>query len=679
MIISEKREAAERIAKALDDRGRLVKFEKFGVPFFEAEHSNKRLLVMPAVGHLYTIAPERKGGFDYPIFNVKWTAAFRFTEKARFTEKWIAAISKIAEGASDFISGTDYDIEGEVIGYTILKYACGGKEKTARRMVFSTLTTEELRKSYMEARQNINFKLAEAGETRHIVDFLWGINLSRALTLATMKQLNTNRVSLSAGRVQAPTLKFLVDREKEIQNFVPLPYWAILAKVKIGRQGYNVEYERPQLNNEVDARDIVQKCSQQKGTIDKITLRVSQQSPPAPFDLGTLQKESYRLFGYTPSQTLRVAERLYLGALISYPRTSSQKLPPTINYREILVALGRINKYAALTNKLLANRLVPNEGRGQDLAHPAIYPTGNRPEQRFDLVNERIFDLIVKRFMATFGTPATIEHTQVMITVNGELFYLDGRRILQKGWLEFYKPYAWREEVIFPPISVGQNIFFNDVSYEKRYTSPPPRYNPSSLLKLMEDQNIGTKATRAGIIDTLYARGYVMDEKIVVTELGIKVVENLEKYCQAVISVEFTRALEERMENIEQGKEREQTVLEESIDTLKEILSQFKRNEEQIGADLSNAIRNVTLAKLIIGQCPICKTGKLVVLFSKKTGKRFAGCTNFTQGSCKAAFPLPQPPYKIKLTQTICRTCSWPVITVSARGRSYLNLCLNKN
>ncbi len=184
LIISEKREAAERIARALDDTDNPRKLDEHGVPYYEARNGGRRLIVAPAVGHLYTIAPARQGGFYFPVFNVRWVPAFLFNKSAAHTGKWIDAISKLAEGASDFISGTDYDIEGEVIGYTILKYACGGKEGKAKRMVFSTLTREELRKSYADAAEEIDFRLAEAGETRHIVDFLWGINLSRALSLA---------------------------------------------------------------------------------------------------------------------------------------------------------------------------------------------------------------------------------------------------------------------------------------------------------------------------------------------------------------------------------------------------------------------------------------------------------------------------------------------------------------
>ncbi len=677
LIISEKREAAERIAQALDDNGKPSRLEEQNIPYFESYNNGKRLLIVPAVGHLYTIAPKKKNGFHYPIFDVKWTEAFLFNKKLAHTKRWINVFSKLSQNASDLISGTDYDIEGEVIGYTILKYACGGMENRAKRMIFSTLTAEELRASYVNAYQGINLKLAEAGETRHIVDFLWGINLSRALTLA-VKNSGSGYANLSTGRVQAPTLKFLVDKEKQIQSFIPVPYWKINAKIKIGEKLYEVEYEKLRIDSEIEAKKIVKKCARQKGSITDVEVRTSKNGPPVPFDLGNLQAESYRLFGYTPSVTLRAAENLYLNALISYPRTSSQKIPPTINFRKVLSSLGRAHEYRALTWKVLANKkLIPTEGSKKDPAHPAIYPTGNLPEGHLDSVRIRIFDLIVKRFMAVFGSPALRENIHVTIKANGETFYLDSMRTLDEGWLEFYRPYMKTKETILPPLSVGQEILFSEVHCSKERTLPPPRFNPSSLLKLMEEENIGTKATRAEIIDTLYKRGYVIDDRMTVSELGLKVVENLEKYCREVVSVEFTRALEERMEKIEQGTERKRDVVEDSINKLKTILTEFKTNEEQIGLELADAVKKARMVELIIGKCPVCKTGDLMILFSRKTGKRFAGCTNFSKGFCNSALPLPQPPYRIKPLRKTCKTCSWPVIAVSSRSRRFWNLCLN--
>ncbi|UCH37802.1 MAG: DNA topoisomerase I [Candidatus Bathyarchaeota archaeon] len=677
LIIAEKREAARRIAHALDDNGSPTELYHQRIPYFEAHHDDQRILVISAIGHVYTIAPERYQGFTYPIFDVQWAPMYQFNKKAVHTKQWIEMITTIAEHASTLISGTDYDTEGEVIGYTILKYACEGREQQAKRMRFSTLTTEELREAYGKLAPTINFGLAAAGETRHIVDFLWGINLSRAFTLA-VKNTSGYYAPLSTGRVQAPTLKIVIDREEKIQSFVPIPYWKIRAQVKLRDQIFDVEYSKPKIDRESHARYIIEACVTRIGILSDITTNTRKLSPPTPFNIGTLQREAFRLFRSSPSQTLRAAEQLYLAALISYPRTGSERIPSTVDVRRILTLLKQEKRYAQPVNRLLAQpKLIPTEGQQDDPAHPAIYPTGNLPPRRLPRLNQNIYDLIVKRFMALFGAPAIQERVKLSITIGGETFYLRGLRILQPGWLTFYTPYERSRETILPKVSIGEQIHFNSIQYEEKYTTPPSRYNASSLLQRMEAQDIGTKATRAETIDTLFDRGYLMNEQITVTELGYKIVNVLETYCKQIVSVEFTRSLEERMNNIEAGSEKQRNVIQDTINTLRDILSELKHHEEPIGYALSEAVKQSRLEKHVVGPCPICKTGRLIVLTSNTSGKRFVGCTNFRKNLCTASFPLPQPPYRIKILNRSCRSCSWPTIAVRSPHKRAWNLCLN--
>ncbi len=677
LLLSEKKEAAERIADALDDGGKPKKREEGGIPYFEAVHDGRKLIVVSAVGHLYTVAPEREGRFYYPVFNVHWVPTFSADRKAARTRGWLEAISKLAGGASDYILGTDYDIEGEVIGYTILKYACGGREGSAKRIKFSTLTKSELREAYENLSPTINFPLAEAGETRHIVDFLWGVNLSRALTLSAMAW-SRRYATLSAGRVQAPTLRFMVEREKEVQTFVPTPFWDIRAKVELDGQLYEVEYERAKIATRAEAEKIIKECEGKKGVVEDIEVRKSTQNPPFPFNIGSLQAEAYRLLGFTPSRTLGIAERLYLSALISYPRTSSEKIPPTIDCKAILTSLSQEKIYKKLADELLALKtLKPNEGKGDDPAHPAIYPTGTLPPQELEASQKKVFDLVVRRFMATFGSPAVKEGMRVTLTIDGHRFHLHGRRTLEEGWQKFYGPYLRTEEVTLPPVQKGQTVVFKEVALDEKYTQPPPRYNPSSVLKLMEEERIGTKATRAEIIDTLYSRGYVRDERMVVTDLGMGVVETLENYSPQIVSVEFTRELEEEMDLIERGERHKEAVLLKAIGRLKPILDEFKGLEEEVGRTLSEGIRKARMDERIIGPCPTCKTGSLLIIYSKRTGKRFVGCTNFRNGLCKTSFPLPQKPHSVKPVGKPCPTCGWPVVRVRTPNKRPWNLCLN--
>jgi DNA topoisomerase-1 len=675
LIITEKPDAASRIASALDAEGKAEKTVENGVPYYVAKRSED-IVVVPALGHLYTVASAKKRKREYPVFDFQWVPRYLAERGAAQVRTWLKVISKLAENADKFIDACDYDVEGSIIGYSILKYACGGKESLAQRMKYSTLTKEELEKSYTEPLPHLDFALIEAGLTRHEVDWLYGINLSRALTMAA-KNYSGKYATLSTGRVQGPTLNFLETRERSIKCFVPTPYWSIKAEVKIGDAVFEAEYEKKVIEIKAEADAIIDSCKGKDGETEKIEMKEFRQMPPLPFYLGSLQSEAYSLFRYTPLRTSSIAQRLYLDALISYPRTGSQKLPPAIGYRAILKQLGRIRDYRNLAAELLAKpALKPIEGKKEDSAHPAIYPTGNLPDRILNSAERNIWDLVVRRFMAVFGEPAIRQSVTVTLSINGNHFQLNGRRTLEEGWLRFYKPHLQSEDALLPPLKEGQKVSVKRVILEDKFTNPPSRYNPSSLLRKMEKEEIGTKATRAGIIQTLHNRKYIREERIVVTDLGFEVVDVLKKYCPTVVSIELTRKLEERMNEIQQGKETRENVLRGAIEILKPVTKKLKEKEQIIGARLSQAIQKARLEERIIGTCPICQNGKLVILRSKKTGKRFVGCTNYFEGTCKTAFPLPQKGLA-KPSRNVCKSCGWPTVRIWMKGKRPWNLCLN--
>lgn len=675
LIVTEKPDAAQRIAKALDSKDKPQKIEENGVPYFIAQR-DKKLAVVPALGHLYTVVHERGGRNYYPVFNFKWAPRHLAERGAKRIQAWIKIFSKLSKNTDEFIAACDYDLEGSLIGYCILKYACGNKEGVAKRMKFSTLMKSELEKAYDEPLPHLNFALIEAGKTRHEIDWLYGVNLSRALTIAA-KRWSGRYATLSTGRVQGPTLSFLVEREKEIGSFVPTPYWEIKAEIEIKGSIYEVEYERKRIKKRTEADTIIKECKGKLGEIEKINVRKFRQKPPIPFDIGTLQTEAYSLFGYTPRRTMGIAERLYLQALISYPRTSSQKLPPVINYKAILKSLSQRLVYKKLALHLLEKEeLKPREGKKEDSAHPAIYPTGNLPETELSNPEKKLWGLIVRRFMAVFGEPAIKRSMKVCILVSDHRFYLRGRQILKEGWMQFYKPYVRAEEVHLPPLKKGEKFQLSEIVREDKFTSPLPRYNPSSLLKKMEEEGIGTKATRADIIGTLYNRKYVTEERIAVTDLGFDITEVLSKYCPGVISVDFTRELEEKMEQIQNSGGKKEGVIIEAIDRLKPLLEEFKEKEGKIGEALSQAIKRARMQDRIIGTCPDCGSGKLMILYSRKTRKRFIGCTNYFKGLCKTSFPLPQKG-TVKPMGKNCRVCEWPLVQVRVKGRRPWMLCFN--
>jgi DNA topoisomerase-1 len=675
LIITEKPDAAKRIAFALDTKGKPKQMRQNSMPYYVAER-DREIVIVPALGHMYTVAAEEKSRNHYPVFNFKWVPRYAVEKNANQIRSWLQAIAKLAEEADMFIDACDYDIEGSLIGYFILKYACNNKEQTSKRMKYSTLTKEELEKSYTQQLPHLDFTLVEAGRARHEIDWLYGVNLSRALTIAA-KNSNGKYATLSTGRVQGPTLKFLVKREKTIRTFVPTPYWTIKAQIQINGHIFETQYEKETIETKKEADSIINACKGKQGTIGKIETKQYQQPPPTPFDLGSLQGEAHRIFGYTPILTSKIAQRLYLDALISYPRTSSQKLPSTINYEAILKSLSKSPEYRKPASELLSKpTLKPNEGTKEDPAHPAIHPTGNLPQKQLTNPEKNVFDLNVRRFLAVFSEPATKQTIKVHIHINGHMFYLSGRKILKEGWLHFYQPYIKSEEILLPAIKEGELVAVNNINLGDKFTNPPPRFNPNTVRKRMEKAEIGTKATRAEVIQTLYQRKYATEERIHVTDLGFEVVNVLENYCPMVISANLTRELEEKMNKIQENKEKRESIVADAIEFLKPAITQLKENEKAIGLQLSEAVEKPHLQERIIGTCPTCQTGKLVILRSRKTGKRFAGCTNYFQGFCKTSFPLPQKGLLKPLGRN-CRSCGWPTLQVITKGRRPWTLCLN--
>lgn len=675
LIVTEKPDAAHRIAEALDVYGKAEKIVKNGVPFYRA-YRNGDLVVVPALGHLYTVASKRKVEFDCPVFDYHWVPRYLAERNASRIRVWLEVIAKLAEKAEVFIDACDFDVEGSIIGYFILKYTCDNKEQIARRMKYSTLTKEELQESYAHLLPNLDFTQVEAGLTRHEVDWLYGINLSRALTSA-VKSSSGQYATLSTGRVQGPTLKFIEKREKTIKCFVPTPYWIITAKMSISEFDFEAEYEQ-MLQTKTEAKEVLSACKMHEGKIETVESKEFEQNPPFPFDLGSLQSEAYKIFHYNPVFTSNIAQHLYLAALISYPRTSSQKLPAAIGYESILRKLSKMPAYSKQATELLfKSALKPNEGPKADPAHPAIYPTGNLPEKTLAISQENIFDLIVRRFMAVFGEPAIRQSVKVTIDINGRHFCLNRLRTISEGWFCFYKPYIQLTYSALPPVTEGQEVFVNKVVLKENFTKPPARYNPRSLLLKMEKENIGTKATRAATIQTLFDRKYLCGiNNLSISELGFEVIETLSKYCPSIISSELTRKIEEEMDQIQLGKETKEEVLLSALAVLKPAITKLKEKRQVVGARLSQALNEARLEEKTVGACPKCGNGKLLILRSRKTGKRFVGCNNYFEGKCSLSLPLPQSG-NIKALSSTCKNCGYPMISVSFKGKSAWKLCIN--
>jgi len=676
LIITEKPSAAKQIAAALDEQEKPIEIISKGVPYYTA-YRKGHITVVPALGHLYAIKNKQKGKVDYPVFEYNWAPLYQTKRGATKSHNWLKTISELSKNAGAFVDGCDYDVEGSIIGFTILKYACNNKQEVAKRMKYSTLTKEEIKNAYSMLLPKLDFKLIEAGLTRHEIDWLYGINLSRALTQA-YKMSSGKYITLSTGRVQGPTLKFLEQREKDIQCFVPVPRWKLTGKINIDGRKYEVEYEKI-FEVFIEAKTIREECKTKNGKIDAIIIKESVHEPPTPFDLSAIQSEAYRLFKYTPMRTANILQRLYLDALISYPRTSSQKLPETIGYKNILRKIGKAAVYSEEANELLKKKVLkPNEGKKNDTAHPAIYPTGNLPQKQLDTEKNNLFDLIAKRFFATFGDPAIRQNITVEVGLNGKKFFFNVSQTTVEGWFRFYRPYVQlKDDDDLLNLTEGQAVDVEKIGLSRHFTRPPPRYNPRSLLLKMENEGIGTKSTRASIIQILNDRKYLKGSNYLeINDLGFEIVGILEKYCPIIVSSEMTKNIEEKMDAIQEGKNTKQDVLNDAIDILKTVTCELKANEAEIGAQLSKIVENTNRKEKVIVPCNKCQDGKLVILRSKKTGKRFVGCTNFFEGKCNMSYPLPQKG-DIKPLQSLCKNCGAPTILVYFKGRKPQKLCLN--
>ncbi|MEK6840473.1 MAG: DNA topoisomerase [Nanoarchaeota archaeon] len=688
LVITEKPQAALKIASAL---GKSVQRNMGSVPYHEVSRNGKKIIVACAVGHLFTLIQTSKsssaGGM--PVFNIGWVPNY-IARKGDFSKKYYDALISLVKNAGSITVATDYDIEGEVIGLNAVRFIAG--QKDASRMKFSTLTEKELNESYEKKSPTLDWGQAIAGETRHYLDWFYGINLSRALMNA-IRAIGKFKI-MSIGRVQGPALNLIVQKEKQISSFKTKPYWQVV-----------ITLEKPKIdlifNRDIFKKEELEIFKKLPGkTADTSTEKKTQEiQPNPPFNLTNLQTEAYRLFNLNPGKTLQAAQSLYLSGLISYPRTSSQKLPPSINYREILKRLAA--RYRA--EKLLTGK-VPVEGKKTDSAHPSIYPTGNFEEIGGD--EKKVYDLIVRRFLSLFCEDAVVENKVITAKIDADeknvnnekrgdkikvvddseksktnklFFQARGSTIKKKGWLEIY-PFKISETNI---PDINGKVKISEVNFKEKETQPPHRFSPASLVSELEKRNLGTKATRAAILETLYDRGYVQDQSIKATPLGISLIETLEKHSPIIIDEALTRNFEREMDEIQRSKknylEKEKKVIEEAKETISKISEQFKSQEKEIGKELAGANEKLWQQqreenKLNI--CPVCNLGSLQIMYSKKTRRSFIGCSKYPE--CRNTYSLPPDSLIKPLTpRKNCEKCGFPMLLSIRKGKKPWMFCFN--
>ena len=672
LIICEKPAAAEKIASAL---GKPLKKNLKGVAYYEINLPEKTILIGCAVGHLFSL--QQQSGKGWPVFDIAWKPNFE-VKKQDWSKKYHQALNSLCKKADSFIIACDYDVEGEVIGWNVLRFIC--QQEKAKRMKFSTLTTNELQESYQNLLPNLDFGQAYAGETRHKLDWLYGINLSRAL-MEAIKTTGLFKI-LSIGRVQGPSLHLVVEKEKTIKKFKPEPYWQIYLLVQsiLNNTKIEVKYIKDITKKTELAKFKLLKGKQAEA---KTITKEEKLSPPAPFDLTTLQTEAYKFHKITPSQTLQIAQQLYLAGLISYPRTSSQKIPESIDYKEILKKLEKQTSFKKLVK--FAKRKTPIEGKKSDPAHPSIYPTGETKSLSGE--ERKIYELIVKRFISCFCEDAIIESKKIEVIVDSLKFTNKGLNIKEKGWMQVYP--AKLEEKNLP--SINGKVDIKEIRTEEKLTQPPKRFTQASLIRTLEKKNLGTKSTRSNIIDTLIQRGYVKGKSIEATPLGISLIDSLEKNSPIIIDENLTREFEKQMSAIQASKKdlkgKSDKIIEEAKSTLLKIEKQFRKNEKKIGKALASSItesREQERKENTLTLCPKCKKGNLRILYSRPYKRYFIGCSNYP--NCRNTYSLPpnglMKPVTIKDaenndTNEPCKDCNFPLMLAIRRGKRPWKFCFN--
>ncbi len=694
LVITEKPQAAQKIAQALGSARKLM---EQGVAYYELQIGGKNVLVASAVGHLFnlTYVAGQKG---WPLFDLEWQPSY-VSKSAAFTKRYFDVLKKLARRSSEVVIATDFDVEGEVIGWNVLRFIC--KLKTAKRMKYSTLTADELKYSFEHLLPEPHWGNAYAGETRHILDWMYGINLSRAL-MSAIKTTGYFKI-LSIGRVQGPALKMIVDREKEIAQFKPVPYWQVFATTQ------GIELKHP---SDIFDKSLLELFKDIRKGIAETQKSQEKTPPPVPFDLTTLQREAYRLFKISPSETLQIAQRLYLDGLISYPRTSSQKIPKEIQPRKILKALEK--HYPEAKN---AKRPFPMEGKKSDPAHPSIYPTGEYTSLKER--DEKLYHLIVQRFIAAFSADVVTANTHIVVTAidtkgvpltylptlsptfslsdeedeeehqeditsgSREIkkktitFSISGFTLLEKGWSAVY-PIAFEERSL--PELVG-HFSIDAVRVLEKETQPPHRYSPTSLVSLLEKKNLGTKSTRSMIVDTLFDRGYLDGRSIQATRLGMQLIHALEIHSPIIIDENLTRQLEDELGKIQESKSnfafQEKEVIDKAKRLIIDISKEFKIKEREIGKELLKGIEEMRVDQQqanTLMPCPLCKTGQLRIMYSKKTRRYFIGCSKYPE--CKKTLSLP-PNALIKRAETQCPADQFPKLLAIRKAKRPWEFCFN--
>jgi DNA topoisomerase III len=606
-----------------------------------------------AVGHLVELVePE-----DYDEKWKKWRMAdlpivppngFRLKPRDAKSKKQLKAIEKLLhrDDVDRVINACDAGREGELIFAYV--YETAGGDKPVDRLWISSMTKQAIREGFERLRPGEQLSSLEAAaRSRSEADWLVGMNATRAATIRGRAWVGG---VVSLGRVQTPTLAMIVKREREIQAFVPEPYWLVHATFDPRYTGLWFEGDETRLKDGARADAIVEKISGKEGSVESVERKEQSERPPLLYDLTSLQRDANRRFGFSARRTLQAAQSLYEGKkAITYPRTSSRYLSGDMvpQLKTVAASLAPISEYASAATYVVRLDQLPlgrvvNDAKVDD--HHAIIPTeidhdlsGFTPDER------RIFDLVARRFLAVFHPPARYQRTTVITEVESERFRTRGKITLEAGWRGVYGLEADTDKerqdeegegegVELPALEQGQKVVCAHAESEAKETRPPPRYTEATLLSAMEtagkliddeelreamkDSGLGTPATRAETIETLIRREYIerVGRDLLATPKGLQVITMLEAH--KLTSPELTGDWEKKLSEIEHGSGDRGAFMSEIQDFTRETV-------EQIAALDKEKLRP---ERVELGLCPRCgaETGEII-----KENSRAYGCTSW--------------------------------------------------
>ncbi|HLH86239.1 MAG TPA: DNA topoisomerase I [Thermoplasmataceae archaeon] len=655
LIITEKADAARRIAFILSDGESKQKRQK-GLSYLEFGSDASKNYVVPLSGHVVEI--------DFPKELNDWNR----TELEKLIDAGIVksvtnkvaynSLLALASSLEKVIIATDYDREGELIGAEALEilendaFSRSGQRPEVLRARFSALTQEEVKNAFSDLTR-LDRKLADSASAREEIDLIWGAVLTRFFSLVSHR-LGKN--FLSIGRVQTPTLAMIVKRELEIRKFKPQPYWNISITFR-KRHDFEARFRDQPIFSEDEAKRIFSEIDGKSGTVEEFSTEEQRIPRPIPFNTTEFLREASRI-GVPPGKAMTIAETLYTRGLISYPRTDNTVYQRSINLKGVLKKL-QSSEFAELATRVLElEQIRPSRGRTETTDHPPIYPVSAPKKGELKGDYSKIYELVVRRFLATLYLEGKKEVSTATIDVGGYKFIASGVKVIEPGWLDLY-PYRRVQEAILDKLETGERLDARDWKLIREETKPPPRYDLASLIKRMEELNLGTKSTRHEIIDKLVRRGFIEGNPVRPTNLGIALVETLLLVESKVTEPDMTAELEAEMDRIAKGELEKGQVVENSRRMLREVLQQFRQHEDAVRNTIQKSLRMGD----DLGVCPVHGT-PVKFIRNKELGK--IKCD--TEG-CRIDFVV-KIRGSIQLSGELCPVCSLPLIKVIRKGQS---------